>query len=62
MKIAVKTRMDSTKLKTGPAATVSVRAQSGAPFMVRRRSASDSVSMAASSLPPEALLSPLNFT
>ncbi len=50
------------KLKIGPAATVAARAQSGAPFIVRRRSAALRADMASSSVPPEGLLSPLNFT
>lgn len=57
---ATKSRIVRRKFAKGPAATVSTRAQSGAPSMVWRRSGAGALSSA----PPmeAALASPRNFT
>ncbi len=59
---ALKIRIDRMKLNTGPAATVAVRAQSGAPCMVWRRRSGGSAAIAAPSLPLAASASPKNLT
>ena len=62
MPMPAKTRIDRMKLKIGPAATVAVRAQSGAPSMVCRRSSGGISVVVSPALAEAALASPRNFT